>query len=176
MSRPTRRALEDAVNGQLVRWLVDFNFGPDVEAPRWTIDTTRDDALERDLAIDKDLIAAGVALPEKYFYEKYQRPAPTGGESALRYDDKDLFQYHLRYGVLTINEARARAWGFRPWRGAISARFPSLRRTRRKSRTVHSAGASESALEQEQENPHKQTRTSSTQRDVGGEACLALPT
>jgi len=102
------RAVESVVNSQLVRWLVDFNFGVNVETPRWTIDTTRDDALERDMAVDRELVAAGIALPERYFYDKYQRPAPIGAEPALRYDDKNLFQYHLRYGVLTINEARAR--------------------------------------------------------------------
>ena len=116
------RALEDAVNSQLVRWIVDFNFGIDAPAPRWTIDTTRDDALEREIQVDRELVAAGVALPESYFYDKYQRPAPIGAEPALRYDDRNLFQYHLRYGVLTINEARARlglppvSWGEQPAR------------------------------------------------------------
>ena len=102
------RALENVINNQLIRWLVDFNFGVDVVAPRWVIDTTGNDALASEIALDKDLIAAGVALPEKYFYEKYQRPAPIGDEPTLRYDDKNLFQYHLRFGVLTINEARRR--------------------------------------------------------------------
>lgn len=111
------RALENAVNSQLIRWLVDFNFGPDAEAPRWIIDTTRDDAFERDIALDRDLLAAGVALPQRYFYEKYQRPMPIHGEPALRYDDQNLFGYHMKHGVLTINEARQRlglppvAWG-----------------------------------------------------------------
>lgn len=102
------RALEEAVNGQLVRWIVDFNFGTGLPAPRWTIDTSREEDLEREARIDRELLAAGVALPRAYFYEKYQRPAPLADEAALRYDDQNLFQYHLRYGILTVNEARER--------------------------------------------------------------------
>lgn len=124
------RALESAINTQLVRWIVDFNFGPDVPAPRWTIDTTRNDALESEIQIDRQLIEAGVALPERYFYEKYQRPAPIASEPTLRYDDRNLFQYHLQYGILTINEARERLglsavpWGDQPPRSQSSPRSP----------------------------------------------------
>ncbi|MFW6303051.1 MAG: phage portal protein family protein, partial [Candidatus Sumerlaeota bacterium] len=116
------RMLEGVVNGQLIRWMVDFNFGPQAAAPHWQIDTSREDAMEREIALDRELMAAGVPLPVDYFYEKYGRPAPAEGESALRFDDQNLFQYHLRYGVLTVNEARARlglgpvAWGNEPTR------------------------------------------------------------
>ena len=106
----------------MVRWLVDFNFGTDIEAPRWTIDTTLDEAFERDIAIDRQMLAAGVALPKRYFYEKYKRPAPLADEPALCFDDQNLFQYHLQFGIVTVNEARARlgmppvAWGDQPVR------------------------------------------------------------
>lgn len=116
------RALEDVINTQLVRWLVDFNFGTDIEAPRWTIDTTLDEAFERDIGIDRQMLAAGVALPKRYFYEKYKRPAPLAHEPALCFDDQNLFQYHLQFGIVTVNEARARlgmgpvAWGDQPVR------------------------------------------------------------
>ena len=39
------------------------------------------------------------------------------GERTLRYDDQNLYQYHLEFGVLTINEVRRSlglplvAWG-----------------------------------------------------------------
>ena len=102
------RELEDAVNSQLVRWLVDFNFGPQVEAPRWTLDTTRNDFFESEIALDRNLLNCGVPLPTQYFYDKYKRPAPAPGQEALRYDDQNLFQYHLQHGLLTVNEARAR--------------------------------------------------------------------
>ncbi len=102
------RELEDAINSQLVRWLVDFNFGSRVEAPRWTIDTTRNDFLDSEIALDRELLNCGVPLPVAYFYEKYKRPVPAPDEHALRYDDQNMFQYHLQHGLLTVNEARAR--------------------------------------------------------------------
>ncbi len=102
------RELEDAVNAQLVRWLVDFNFGPNVEVPHWTLDTTRNDFFESEIALDRGLLNCGVPLPVQYFYDKYKRPAPAPGEEALRYDDQNMFQYHLQHGLLTVNEARAR--------------------------------------------------------------------
>jgi phage gp29-like protein len=71
------RELEDAINSQLVRWLVDFNFGSRVEAPRWTIDTTRNDFLDSEIALDRELLNCGVPLPVAYFYEKYKRPVPA---------------------------------------------------------------------------------------------------
>lgn len=102
------RALENALNAQLIRWIVDFNFGPDADAPRLSIDTSRDDGLEADLALDRGLVALGVALPKPYFYDKYKRPAPLPGQDALCFDDQNLFQYHLQFGIVTVNEARQR--------------------------------------------------------------------
>ena len=59
-------------------------------------------------------------LPLAYFHEKYGRPAPTGDEPLLRNDDSNVFQYHLQFGILTVNEVRHRLglapvpWGDRP--------------------------------------------------------------
>jgi phage gp29-like protein len=126
------RMLEDVVNGQLLRWIVDFNFGPGVAAPKLSIDTTREERMVEDAELDKLLLGLGVPLDLDYFYERYRRPRPVDPEEgkpslALRFDDQNLFQYHLRFGVLTINEARARlglgpvTWGNRPAGAAPSA-------------------------------------------------------
>ena len=114
------RALMAVINDQLVRWLVDFNFGPDVPAPRWTIDTSKDEDLNEQAEVDQKLIGMGVPLSAEYFYRRYGRPAPSPRERGLVFDDRNLYQYHLRYGVLTINEARAALglppveWGEKP--------------------------------------------------------------
>lgn len=100
------KALMETVNQQLVRPLVRFNFGPDVPLPRWVIDTTADEDLREQLEIDRGLIAAGVPLSVAHFYQRYRRPAPGEGERVLRFDDHNLFQYHLEFGVITINEIR----------------------------------------------------------------------
>ena len=107
------RALMEVINTQLVARLVEYNFGRSLTAPRWTIDIADDEDLEREARLDGQLIGLGVPLPLGYFYEKYKRPAPRTGERSLRYDDNNLYQYHLEFGVLTINEVR-RSLGLEP--------------------------------------------------------------
>lgn len=111
------RDLMEVINGQLIPWIVDFNFAPGTPCPRWTVDLSKDDNLDQEIEIDRRLIALGVPLSSEYFYERYHRPAPRDKERALRYDDQNLFQYHMRFGVLTVNEVRERlglppvSWG-----------------------------------------------------------------
>ena len=112
------RALMDVINSTLIPWLVYFNFGETGRPlPQFVIDTTPEDELDRHIEIDRQLIGLGVPLPLHYFYERYKRPAPLDHERSLRYDDNNLYQYHLQYGVLTINEIRTTlglppvAWG-----------------------------------------------------------------
>jgi phage gp29-like protein len=101
------RALSAALTSQLVRWIVDFNFGTDVAAPALVLEADDADQLREELNLDQELIRMGVALAPHYFYQKYRRPAPAPGERSLKYDDANLYQYHLQFGVLTINEVRA---------------------------------------------------------------------
>jgi len=96
------------INSQLIPWIVGFNFPPQTPCPRWVIDTAADDDLQREMQIDQALLGLGVGLSPEYFYSRYRRPAPRQGERALRYDDQNLFQYHMRFGVLTVNEVRER--------------------------------------------------------------------
>ncbi|MCE5230887.1 DUF935 domain-containing protein [bacterium] len=112
--------LMDVVNEQLVRPLVELNFGMDVPAPRWSIDLSPELDLTAEVGVDRQLLQKGDPLPERYFYEKYGRPAPLGGDSKLQYDDSNVYQYHLQFGILTVNEVRAKlglapvGWGERP--------------------------------------------------------------
>ena len=114
------RSLMGVINGQLIRWIVDFNFGADVPGPRFVIDTTDDEGLEREIQMDQELVKMGVPLPLSYFYQRYKRPAPLAKERSLRFDDNNLYQYHIQFGVLTINEVRRNLglppvpWGDRP--------------------------------------------------------------
>lgn len=122
------RALSAVLTSQLVRWIVDFNHGTHVAAPRFVFDVSDPADYAADLQVDQQLIRLGVPLGTGYFYEKYQRPAPRNGERDLRYDDANLYQYHLQYGVLTINEVREAlglervAWGDVPPRPGVAAR------------------------------------------------------
>lgn len=110
------RLLEGLVNETLLRWLVELNFGNAADLPRMRIETESPQDLVQRLAVDKGLLSLGVALPQGYFYEQYGRPAPTGEDAPLRYDDANFYQYHLEFGVLTVNEVRARlGLGEVPW-------------------------------------------------------------
>ncbi len=102
------RAVMEVINAQLIPWLVYFNYSTvPSNLPKFVIDTASDEELDRQIEIDRQLISLGVPVPLDYFYKRYKRPVPQGNERTLRYDDNNLYQYHLQYGVLTINEVRA---------------------------------------------------------------------
>jgi phage gp29-like protein len=113
------RLLESVINEGLLRWLTELNFGPGAAVPRWSIRTESPVDLESSINVDRALLGFGVRLPEWWFHERYGRPVPAEGEATLRYDDANFYQYHLHYGILTVNEVRARlglppvAWGER---------------------------------------------------------------
>lgn len=144
------RALMEVVNAQLVRPLVAFNFGPAAAIPRWTIDVSDDADLAREAELDAQLIGLGVPLPMGYFYEKYKRPAPRSDERSLRYDDNNLYQYHLEFGVLTINEIR-RSLGLQPvaWGDQRPQPMPRRRPTRRRSSSATESAAEKNARPRE---------------------------
>lgn len=98
--------LSNLLNSTLIKMLVDFNFGGVSEYPKLVIDTTDAEDLGSEIEIDKTLVGMGIPVPVRHFYEKYKRPSPINEEKILRYDDSNLFQYHLQYGVITINEVR----------------------------------------------------------------------
>ncbi|MBX7247007.1 MAG: DUF935 domain-containing protein [Candidatus Sumerlaeaceae bacterium] len=145
------RALGTALTSQLVRWIVDFNFGPDVPAPELVFDVVDPAEMRDNLALDQELIRMGVALPAAYFYQRYQRPAPTASQRSLRYDDANLYQYHLQYGVLTINEVRATLgleavpWGNRPPRRQGNAAAQEMDRDSLREMVADSAATEEAA-------------------------------
>ncbi len=114
------RALGQVLTRQLVRWIVDFNFGTEAPAPEFVFDVEEPLDDKAELEVDRGLVQLGVPLDVAYFYRKYRRPAPSPEARQLKYDDANFYQYHLQYGVLTINEVRAAlglapvAWGDRP--------------------------------------------------------------
>ncbi len=113
-------ALGEVLSRQLVRWIVDFNFGLDAPAPGFAFDVEEPFDSKAELEVDRGLVQLGVPLGLEYFYHKYRRPVPSAGARKLKYDDANFYQYHLQYGVLTINEVREAlglppvAWGNRP--------------------------------------------------------------
>jgi phage gp29-like protein len=101
------RLVAAAITRDLIRPLVDYNFGPQFPVPQFSI-TTRE---QEDLKVEAEkygiLIRAGVPIGVDHIYERFRIPAPEQGQRVLRYDDNSLFQYHLQYGTITKNEVRA---------------------------------------------------------------------
>jgi hypothetical protein len=101
------RSLAAAVSRSLLRWITDFNLGESVPSPRLRFAAERQTDPAEDLALDERLVKLGVPLPVDWFHQRYGRPVPAAEQRVLRYDDSNLYQYHLQFGILRINEVRA---------------------------------------------------------------------
>ncbi|HMZ51086.1 MAG TPA: DUF935 family protein [Candidatus Sumerlaeota bacterium] len=102
------RLLEGILNESIIHWLCEVNLGAKAPRPRITIETESPTDLATRIRVDRELLSIGVALPLSYFYGQYGRPTPAPNETPLRFDDANFYQYPLQFGVLTINEVRAR--------------------------------------------------------------------
>lgn len=164
------RLLEEAV-GVLLQWLVDMNM-PGAAAPRFAIDTAQPSNLREQAEVDRILLSLGVPLSLPELHERYGRRVPAGIEESLRYDDSNLFSYHLRYGVLTVNEARARLglgpveWGTRPVSARAALEAPAYTDSERDG---ESAERDESSRRLEQELSLENAAESTAERESEGE-------
>lgn len=94
--------IRDQLLGPLVRW----NFGEDTALPFFSIDTGKPEDLNAKADMVKKLVSLGLPITAEYLYDGFDIPYPGEGERTLRFDDTNLYQYHLQFGVLTINEVR----------------------------------------------------------------------
>ncbi len=76
-------ALEHTISDQLIRPLVDFNFGPQEEYPYFKFLLTEPEDLLMTVQIDEKLVGLGLPLSQSYFYKKYGRPTPEDGEEIV---------------------------------------------------------------------------------------------
>ncbi|MDA8168670.1 MAG: DUF935 family protein [Nitrospiraceae bacterium] len=78
--------LSGALNRQLVRWLVDFNFPaprPASRYPKLWIRQSGEEDLKALAERDALLLKMGVKIPARYFYGTYGLPEPADGEETL---------------------------------------------------------------------------------------------
>jgi len=73
----------ECLNGSIIPWLVDFNFGPQVEYPKIWIRLEDEKDLKPLADRDKILYDMGVPFPVSYFLETYSIPAPEGDEEVI---------------------------------------------------------------------------------------------
>jgi phage gp29-like protein len=78
--------LDEVLTSQLIRWIVDFNFGPDVPVPWFHTKTEGELGLTdqvQQAQRDQTLQGMGLAIPERYAQETYGIPAAAEGEAVL---------------------------------------------------------------------------------------------
>lgn len=73
-------ALCEALNAQVIRWLVDYNFGPQKRYPKMWIRVEAEQDLKA-LAERDEILARCVDIPARYFYETYGVPEPQKGDT-----------------------------------------------------------------------------------------------
>lgn len=75
--RQDAKALQSAINGQLVRWFVDLNFPPEMRLyPSWQLSPPQQEDLALQLDIDEFFSAQGLAVDETQLYARYHRTQP----------------------------------------------------------------------------------------------------
>lgn len=104
--------LDECLNGSLIKWIVDYNFPGVTAYPKVHTRTEAEGDLkelaERDKILTNEI---GVPASKRYFYETYAIPEPEEGEDLVEPQGPDkakVFEYHLKYGVATLNEVRER--------------------------------------------------------------------
>ncbi len=75
--------LSGQLNGQLIRWLVDYNFGPQKAYPKVSIGTEVEKELLPVAQRDQILQTMGVKFTTGYIEETYGVPAPEDGETVI---------------------------------------------------------------------------------------------
>lgn len=68
------RLLQTTINSTLIRWLVDFNYGPDVPAPQFVIDYLPSRGTPEFAQVLKTLAEMGYKVPERFIAETFGLP------------------------------------------------------------------------------------------------------
>jgi len=77
------KALQNTIDKQLIKPLIDFNFGPQKVYPHFKIHYEPPEDLKSLAERDAILARIGVKIPVRYFYKKYDLPEPEEGEEVL---------------------------------------------------------------------------------------------
>ena len=77
------KMLMAAINDQLVRWLVEYNFGPQELYPQFKIFYEEEDIKKDQAERDQVLINLGLPIGANYFYDRYNIPRPAEDEQII---------------------------------------------------------------------------------------------
>lgn len=77
------KAVMETVRRDLIRPLVEFNFGVRAHVPYFVLNATDTDDLKETAEIVNTLAAAGLEIPKSWLYKKFNIPAPEKGEETI---------------------------------------------------------------------------------------------
>ena len=77
------KAVMETVRRDLIRPLVEFNFGVRAHVPYFVLNATDTDDLKETAEIVNTLAAAGLEIPKSWLYKKFNIPAPEDGEETI---------------------------------------------------------------------------------------------
>ena len=77
------KAVMETVRRDLIRPLVEFNFGVQAHVPYFILNATDTDDLKETAEIVNTLAAAGLEIPKSWLYKKFNIPAPEKGEETI---------------------------------------------------------------------------------------------
>ncbi|HUS95756.1 MAG TPA: DUF935 family protein [Hyphomicrobiaceae bacterium] len=75
--------LMTVINDQVIRPLVDFNFGPETAAPKWTIQVNEPENLAERSKVDQTAQQMGMPITEQYMRKTYNYPQPEPEDQVL---------------------------------------------------------------------------------------------
>ena len=84
LTQADAKALAVTVRRDIIRPLVEYNFGADVDIPFFRFDCEEAEDLKEKAEILKVLVDMGVRVPESYIYKKFNIPEPEDGEAILQ--------------------------------------------------------------------------------------------
>lgn len=73
----------EVINTTLIRWMVDFNFGPQADYPAILLRTDEEQDLKPLAERDEILQRMGAKITHRYIYDTYGLPEPEGDEELL---------------------------------------------------------------------------------------------
>ena len=77
------KAVMETVRRDLIRPLVEFNFGVQAHVPYFILNATDTDDLKEPAEIVNTLAAASLEIPKSWLYKKFNIPAPEDGEETI---------------------------------------------------------------------------------------------
>jgi len=102
--------LSATINRDLVRPFVDLNWGPRERYPELVLRAQEQEDLTVLTAALEKLVPLGLRVEQSVIRDKYGLPDPAEDiepELLLGADKNRLFEYHMKYGAVKINEVRS---------------------------------------------------------------------